>query len=74
MSFVAELKRRNVLKVGAAYLVVAWLLIQVVATLAPQLQLPEWAPRLITLVLMIGFPIAIVMAWVFERAPEGLKV
>ena len=74
MSFVAELKRRNVLKVGAAYLVVAWLLIQVVATLAPQLQLPDWAPRLITLVLMIGFPIAIVMAWVFERAPEGLKV
>ncbi len=74
MSFVAELKRRNVLKVGAAYLVVAWLLIQVVATLAPQLQLPEWAPRLITLVLMIGFPIAIVMSWVFERAPEGLKV
>ena len=74
MSFVAELKRRNVLKVGGAYLVVAWLLIQVVATLAPQLQLPEWAPRLITLVLMIGFPIAIVMAWVFERAPEGLKV
>ena len=74
MSFVAELKRRNVLKVGAAYLVVAWLLIQVVATLAPQLQLPEWAPRLITLVLMVGFPIAIVMAWVFERAPEGLKV
>ena len=74
MSFVAELKRRNVLKVGAAYLVVAWLLIQVVATLAPQLQLPDWAPRLITLVLMIGFPIAIVMAWVFEHAPEGLKV
>jgi TolB-like protein len=74
LSFVAELKRRNVLKVGAAYLVVAWLLIQVVATLAPQLQLPDWAPRLITLVLLVGFPIAIVMAWVFERAPDGLKV
>ena len=74
MSFVAELKRRNVLKVGAAYLVVAWLLIQVVATLAPQLQLPDWAPRLITLALLVGFPIAIVMAWVFERAPDGLKV
>jgi len=74
LSFVAELKRRNVLKVGAAYLVVAWLLIQVVATLAPQLQLPDWAPRLITLALLVGFPIAIVMAWVFERAPDGLKV
>ncbi len=74
MSLLAELQRRKVLKVGGAYLVVAWLLIQVVATVAPQLSLPEWAPRLITLALMIGFPIAIVMAWVFERAPEGLKV
>ena len=47
MTLFAELQRRKVFKVGAAYLVVAWLLIQVVATLAPQLQLPDWAPRLV---------------------------
>ncbi len=73
VSFLAELKRRNVLKVGAAYLVAAWLLIQVAATVAPQLQLPEWAPRLITLILLIGFPIALILAWFLERTPEGLK-
>ena len=73
MSFLAELKRRNVHKVGAAYLVAAWLLIQVAATMAPQLQLPEWAPRLITLILLIGFPIALILAWFLERTPEGLK-
>ncbi|MBL8274284.1 MAG: hypothetical protein JNJ74_10750, partial [Xanthomonadales bacterium] len=73
MSFLAELKRRNVIKVGAAYLVAAWLLIQVAATVAPQLQLPEWAPRLITLILLIGFPIALILAWFLERTPEGLK-
>ena len=72
MSFFAELKRRKVFKVGAAYLVVAWVLIQVVATLAPQFQLPDWAPRLVTLILLIGFPIAVVMAWMFDITPEGL--
>ncbi len=73
MSLIAELKRRKVFKVGAAYLVVAWLLIQVVATLAPQLQLPEWAPRLVTLILLIGFPVAVVMAWMFDVTPGGVK-
>ncbi len=74
MSLFAELRRRNVLKVGVAYLVAAWLLVQVAATLAPQLQLPEWAPRLITLLLMLGFPIALLIAWFLEHTPEGLKV
>ncbi len=74
MSLFAELRRRNVLKVGAAYLIAAWLLIQVAATLAPQLHLPEWAPRLITLLLMLGFPIALLIAWFLEHTPEGLKV
>jgi TolB-like protein len=74
MSLLAELKRRKVLRVGGAYLVVAWLLIQVVATLGPMMQVPEWAPRLITLLLMLGLPIALVMAWVFEVTPDGLKV
>ena len=74
MSLYAELRRRKVFKVGGAYLVVAWLLIQVAATVAPQLQLPDWAPRMITLVLMLGFPVALVLAWALDSTPEGLKV
>ncbi len=74
MTLFAELRRRNVLKVGAAYVIVAWLLIQVSATLAPQLQLPDWAPRLITLLLMLGFPIALLIAWFLEHTPGGITV
>ena len=58
MSLFAELKRRKVFKVAAGYLVVAWLVIQVAATVAPQLGLPEWAPRLITLIMLLGLPVA----------------
>lgn len=74
MSLVAELQRRKVFKVGAAYLVVGWLLIQVAATVGPQLNLPEWAPRLITLLILLGFPIALVVAWVFDVTPDGVKL
>ncbi len=72
--FWRELRRRKVLKVGAAYLVVAWLVIQVASTVAPQLNLPEWAPRFITLVVLLGFPVAVVLAWMLDKTPEGLKV
>ncbi len=74
MSLFDELKRRKVFRVGVAYLVVGWLLIQVASTVAPQLSLPEWAPRLITFVIMLGFPIALVLAWIFDVTPEGIKV
>ncbi len=74
MTLVTELKRRKVFKVAAAYLVVGWLLIQVAATVAPQLNLPEWAPRLITFTILLGFPIVLVMAWIFDVTPEGIKV
>jgi hypothetical protein len=74
MSLFDELKRRKVFRVGIAYLVVGWLLIQVASTVAPQLNLPEWAPRLITFVIMLGFPIALVLAWVLDVTPEGIKV
>ena len=74
MSFIAELKRRSVFKVSAAYLVVAWLAIQVAATVAPQLDFPDWVPRLITFVLLLGFPVTLVLAWMFERTPEGVRV
>jgi TolB-like protein/Tfp pilus assembly protein PilF len=74
MSLIDELKRRNVFKVAAAYLVVGWLLIQVASTVAPQLNLPEWAPRLVTFIILLGFPIALVLAWVLDVTPEGIKV
>jgi len=74
MALVEELKRRKVFKVAAAYLVVGWLLIQVASTVAPQLNLPEWAPRLVTFIILIGFPIALVLAWVLDVTPEGIKL
>jgi len=73
MSLFAELKRRKVIKVGAAYLVVAWLLIQVGATVAPQLNMPEWVPRLITLLALLGFPVALVLAWLLDFSSGGIK-
>jgi TolB-like protein len=72
VSLIAELQRRKVFKVSLAYLVVAWLVIQVVAILAPQMHLPEWIPSTITLILLVGFPIAVVMAWFFDVTPEGV--
>jgi TolB-like protein len=68
----SELRRRKVFKVGAAYLVVGWLLIQVASTVAPQLNLPGWVPRAITLVIAIGFPIALILSWIFDVGPGGI--
>jgi TolB-like protein len=68
-----ELKRRNVYRVAAAYAVVAWLLIQVATQTFPVFEIPTWAARLVVLALILGFPIALVFAWVFELTPEGLK-
>jgi TolB-like protein len=73
MSFFAELKRRNVLRVAAAYVVAAWLIIQVVETLFPVYGLSDGAIRLVVTLLAIGFLIALVLAWAFELTPEGLK-
>lgn len=74
MTLLAELRRRKVLKVGAAYLVVGWLVIEVAATILPQFNVPDWAPRLVTLLVALGLPIALVMAWVFDVTPGGVKV
>ena len=73
MSFFAELKRRNVIRVGAAYGVATWLLLQIVGVLSPILALPEWAPKLMFLILAIGFLPVLIFAWAFELTPEGLK-
>ena len=69
----AELKRRNVYKVAVAYAVVGWLLVQVTTQVFPIFDIPNWAMRLIVLAIIIGFPIALVIAWAFELTPEGLK-
>jgi len=72
-SFFAELKRRNVYKVAVAYIVAGWALAQGIAQVFPVFDVPNWIVRLIVLLIMIGFPIALVLAWAFELTPEGLK-
>jgi TolB-like protein len=68
-----ELKRRNVLRVGAAYAVVGWFIIEVVDTLAPRMAMPEWVPGFFIIAVLIGFPIVLLLSWAFEMTPEGLK-
>src|SRR5437016_8601120 len=72
-NFFAELKRRNVYKVAVAYAVVAWLLVQVATQVFPFLEIPNWVVRLVIALVVIGFPIALVIAWAFEATPEGIK-
>jgi TolB-like protein/regulator of sirC expression with transglutaminase-like and TPR domain len=72
-NFVTELKRRNVYKVAIAYGVVAWLLMQVASQIFPFFEIPNWAVRLVVLLLIIGFPVALILAWAFELTPEGIK-
>jgi len=73
VSFFAELKRRNVFRVGAAYAVVAWLLIQIAETIFPLFGFDETPARIVVIVLAIGFLPAMVFAWAFELTPEGLR-
>ena len=72
-SFFAELKRRNVYKVAVAYGVVAWLLMQVASQIFPFFDIPNWVVRLVVLLLIVGFPVALIIAWAFEVTPEGIK-
>jgi hypothetical protein len=73
MSIFDELKRRNVVRVGIAYLVAAWVLIQVSDVLTPIVPLPAWAPRLVFVILEIGFVPSLILAWAYEFTPEGIK-
>ena len=73
MRIIAELKRRSVFKIGVAYAAIAWLLIEVASTTFPMLRLPDWAPTLVLVVLMAGFPVALILAWAFEVTPEGIR-
>jgi TolB-like protein len=73
MSLYAELKRRGVLKVGGAYVVVAWVIVQVASIAFPAFEAPAWVLRVFILIAMLGLPIAVVMAWVLEVTPDGVR-
>ena len=73
LNLFAELKRRNVYKVAVAYVVAGWALAQGIAQVFPVFDVPNWVVRVIVLLIVIGFPIALVLAWAFELTPEGLK-
>jgi serine/threonine-protein kinase len=71
--FFAELQRRNVYRVAAAYGVVGWLLVQIATQVFPFFDIPIWATRLVIVVLMLGFPVALIIAWIYELTPQGLQ-
>ena len=73
MSLPGEIKRRKILQVAAAYAVVAWVVIQIVDVIIDPLGLPEWLDTVVILVFVVGFPIAMILAWVFDITPEGIK-
>ncbi len=73
MSLIAELKRRNVFRVGVAYAIVAWLLVEVASVVLPALHLPDWTLTFLIIVILAGFPLVLIFAWAFELTPEGIK-
>src|SRR5678815_5347200 len=73
MNVLAELKRRKVIKVGGAYMVVAWLAVQAASIGLPAFEAPLWALRVFIFVALLGFPVALVFAWVFDLTPDGVR-
>jgi hypothetical protein len=71
MSFIAELQRRNVFRIAIAYTILGWLLLQVASLLLPTFDAPDWVMRVFVLIVMLGFPLAVVLAWALELTPEG---
>ena len=71
--FLGELKRRNVYRVAVTYAVVSWVLIQIATQVFPFFAIPIWAVRVVVLLLLLGFPVALILAWAFELTPEGIK-
>ncbi|MEY2585492.1 MAG: hypothetical protein QOD80_1518 [Verrucomicrobiota bacterium] len=72
-SFFAELRRRNVYRVAVAYAIVSWLIIQIASSTFPVLEIPSWCVRLVIVLLVLGFPVALILGWAYELTPEGLK-
>src|SRR5438270_5550228 len=72
-SFLAELKRRKVHRVAIAYAVAGWLLIQIATQVFPFFEIPNWAVRLVVIVLVLGFPVALILSWIFDLTPQGIR-
>ncbi|MEQ8955348.1 MAG: hypothetical protein RL120_14550, partial [Gammaproteobacteria bacterium] len=72
-SLIEELKRRKVFRVAAVYAVVSWLLIQVADTVMPALQMPDWTVSFVTILLILGFPVAIILSWAYDATPSGIR-
>ena len=72
MSFLGEIKRRKVFQVAAVYLVVSWLIMQVVDVVNEPLNLPDWFDTAVIVALAIGLPIALILAWAFDVTPDGV--
>ena len=73
MSFLGEIRRRKVFQVAAVYAVVAWLLVQVITSISEPLSLPDWADTLVIVLLAVGFPIAVILAWAFDLTSQGIR-
>ena len=73
MRLISELKRRSVFRVAAAYVVLSWLIIQIASILYPAFDFPYWSMRITIIVLSIGFPVAVILAWIYELTPQGVK-
>jgi len=73
LSFFDELKRRNVFKVGIAYIIIGWLIMQAGEVMGPALHLPEWVNSLLAFFLILGFPLAMFFSWAYEMTPDGIK-
>src|SRR6266481_3910853 len=73
-NFFSELKRRNVYKVAVAYAVVAWLLIQAASIFFPAFDAPSWVMKIFIIVIIFGFPVAMIFSWAFEITPQGIKL
>ena len=71
--YIAELKRRHVFKAGIAYLVVAWLIAQIASIVLPTFEVPPFVMKTLLFILIIGFPINLVFAWIYDVTPEGIK-
>ena len=72
-SFFEELKRRKVYRVAVGYAVIGWLIIQVAVTIFPLLDLPDWGQRLVVAIVLVGFPLALMLAWAFDLTPQGIQ-
>src|SRR5687767_4350560 len=72
-SFFHELKRRKVVRIAGGYLVAAWIILQVAATLMPVLELPAWSVKLVAALLILGFPLALLLGWIFDLTPGGVE-